>query len=71
MNSKTDSERDVLPPLLLRVVGRLGPDPALQIKVDPLGLQHLSKPRPCEQLKPDRIARALVRVLVEHPAEPP
>jgi len=60
----------VLAALLLCVVGRLGPDPALQVKVSPLSLERLAQAGPCEKLRPDGVAGPLVRVLIQHAAEP-
>ena len=53
-------ERQMLSPLLLRMMRGLDPDSTVKIDVQPTGLQYLANPRPGQNLEAHGICGALI-----------
>src|SRR3954451_9907188 len=58
------TEGQMLSPLLFSLMGGLRPNTSVQIEIAPSSLQHFAHSGPGQELKPDRIRSALVRMAV-------
>jgi hypothetical protein len=56
----------VLSSSLLGLVGRFDPDASIQVEVSLSGAQYLAHPGAGEQLQPNSVCGALVRMFIKH-----